>query len=113
MVGRGAWIATVAAGTAMVLAAPVYLVWNTYRARPWDSRTLRVRFEGAQYEAAGYVFRYRVDNRTHRSLRLRPDAAKVIALHEPNQPEVGYAMLNTAIDVAPGDAQVIEIRLNL
>jgi hypothetical protein len=111
---KGAWIGvSLLAGTLLVLAGPVYLLWNTYRVRPWDAHTVKVRFEAVRYEGVGYVFTYRLDNRTHRRLYLRPEWIQIKPVQEGNLPPSGFAGLVAAIDVAAGESQEIELRFAL
>jgi hypothetical protein len=98
---------------AIVVAGPAALVWNQLRPQPWDGRTLRVRFESARYEAAALVFTYRIENRTHRSVRLLPEVTRILVRQPEELPALGYPDLDLPLDLTAQSAQRIEVRLAL
>ncbi len=83
---RVAW----AAACLAVAALPALVLWNAVRPAPWDSRTLRSRFESVRYEAVGLIFTYSVENRAWRSLRLIPEQTQIRLLPVEGQVPAGY-----------------------
>jgi hypothetical protein len=100
-------------GFAIVLAGPAALLWDAVRPEPWDLRTLRVRFESARYESAALVFTYRIENRTHRSVRLLPEVTRILVRQTTDRPPLGYPDLALPLELTAQSAQRIEVRLEL
>src|SRR5689334_16303489 len=105
------WIlAAVMVGSLAVAAGPALLVWQYLRPEPWNPR---VRFEGARYEAGGFVFSYLVENRTRRRLRMLPDATQIRAIQSKGSPEAGHVSVMLPLDVEAYSAQRVEVRMEL
>ena len=101
------------AGTVVVLAPPVLLFWNAIQPEPWDSETLKVRFQSVRYEAGGLVFQYSVQNLTHRTARFLPESTQIRALQPADRPPVGYANLRLPLELPPDSMKEVEVRLEL
>ncbi|MBZ5581736.1 MAG: hypothetical protein LAQ30_05920 [Acidobacteriia bacterium] len=102
-----------AAGFAVALAGPVWLLWDALQPEPWNAQNLRVRFESVRYEAGGLVFRYTVVNRTRRAFRLLPGSTRIRALRRPGLPEPGYPSLGLPLDLDARAANHVELRLEI
>jgi hypothetical protein len=98
---------------AAVLAGPSWLVWNTFRLRPWDASTLRIRFDSVRWERAGLVFTYLVENRTWRDARFLPERAEIKTLQEADVPVAGYPNMSLPLDLPARAWQRVEIRLEI
>jgi len=102
-----------AVGFAVVLAPPMLLFWNAIQPEPWDSNTLKIRFQSVQYEAGGLVFRYSVQNLTHHTARFLPDTTQLRALQPADRPPVGYANVKLPLELPADSMQQVELRLEL
>lgn len=105
--------AALAAGFAIVLAAPVLLFWNAIQPEPWNSSTLKIRYQNVRYEAGGLVFRYVVQNLTRRTARFLPETTQIRALQPADRPPVGYANLKLPLELPAKSVQEVEMRLEL
>ena len=111
---RTGWIgAALGAGFAVVLLPPVLLFWSAIQPEPWNSNTVKIRFQSVRYEAGGLVFRYSVQNLTHRAARFAPDSTQIRALQSADRPPVGYANLRLPLELAAQGTQEVDIRLEL
>jgi hypothetical protein len=113
MDGSARKLGWVLAGAIVVLAAPSALLWHTLQPDPWDAAHVRVRFQSVRYERAGLVFRYQVENRTRRSERFLPDAARIRVVQAANQPVAGYPVIQLPLEFAPHATRQVEVRLEL
>lgn len=114
MAARTGWIGGVLAlGFAVVIAPPALLFWNAIQPEPWDSHTVQIRYQSVRYEAGGLVFRYSVQNLTHRTARFLPDATQIRALQPADRPPVGYANLRLPLELPAEGMQTVDIRLEL
>ncbi len=112
--GRSVLIgAALIAGFAVVLAGPVWLLWDALQPEPWNPQNLRVRFESVRYEAGGLIFRYTVVNRTRRALRFLPESTRIRALRRPDLPEPGYPSVSLPLDLKPRASSHVELRLEI
>ncbi len=108
------WIGLgLAFGLAAVLAGPSWLVWDALRPRPWDSSTVRIRFDSVRYERAGLVFTYLVENRTWRDARFLPEQTQIKPVQDDDIPPAGYANLQLPLDLPAHSEQRVEIRLEI
>jgi hypothetical protein len=111
---RTGWIGgALAIGFAVVVAPPILLFWNAIQPEPWDSNTLKVRFQTVRYEAGGLVFRYAVQNLTHHTAHFNPDTTQIRALQSADRPPVGYANIKLPLELPAESIQVVELRLEL
>ena len=111
---RTGWIGgALAIGIAVVLAPPTLLFWKAIQPEPWNSSTLKIRFQDVRYEAGALVFRYSVQNLTHHTARFLPDATQVRALQPSDRPPVGYANLRLPLELAADAVREVEMRLEL
>ncbi len=100
---RTGWIgAALGAGFAVVLLPPALLFWSAIQPEPWNSNTVKIRFQSVRYEAGGLVFRYSVQNLTHRTARFVADSTQIRALQPADRPEVGYPNLKLPLELAAG-----------
>lgn len=104
---------TLILGLAAVLAGPSWLAWNAFRERPWDARTLRIRFDSVRFDRAGLVFTYVVENRTWRDAKFIPGRAEIKAVQEEDLPTAGYPNLALPLEFPAHQEQRVEIRLEL
>jgi hypothetical protein len=102
-----------ALATLAVLAPPALLFWNTLQPEPWNSRTVRIRFQTIRYEAGGLVFRYSVQNLTHHAARFLPNATQIRALQPAGRPPVGYANVKLPLELPAGALKEVDLRLEL
>jgi hypothetical protein len=100
-------------GLAAVLAAPSWLLWNTFKSRPWDSTTMLIRFDSVRYERAGLVFTYLVENRTWRDARFLPEQTEIKTVQDADLPLAGYPNMILPLDVPAHTLQRVEIRLEV
>src|ERR1035438_6348635 len=106
---RTGWIGgALAAGFAVVLAPPILLFWNAIQPEPWNSNTVKIRFQNVRYEAGGLVFRYVVQNLTHHTARFLPEATQVRARQPAARPPVGYANLKLPLELPAESVQEVE-----
>jgi hypothetical protein len=91
----------------------VLLFWSAIQPEPWDSNTLKVRFLSFQYEAGGLVFRYSVQNLTHRTARFLSDSTQIRALQPADRPPVGYANLKLPLELPAESVKEVDLRLEL
>ncbi|MGO9262546.1 MAG: hypothetical protein ACLQU1_40630 [Bryobacteraceae bacterium] len=106
-------LAFLAAACLGVAALPALLLWNIVRPAPWDSRTLRVRFESVRYEAAGLVFTYSVENRAWRSLRLAPEQTEVRLVQAAGEPPAGFPSFPMPLVLEGHSSLRVELRMEL
>lgn len=99
--------------TLAVLAPPALLFWNALQPEPWNSRTVKIRFETIRYEAGGLVFRYSVRNLTHHAARFLPNATQIRALQPAGRPPVGYANVKLPLELPAGALKEVDLRLEL
>ncbi|HEY1340563.1 MAG TPA: hypothetical protein VGF59_23790 [Bryobacteraceae bacterium] len=97
-------------GLLAVAAGPGLLVWQYLRPEPWNPR---VRFEGARYEAGGFVFTYLVENRTRRTIRMLPDRTEIHAIQTKGSRETGHISVMLPLEVEAHSAQRVEVRMEL
>ena len=111
---RTGWIgAALALGFVVVLTPPLILFWNAIQPDPWDAHTIKIRYQAVRYEAGGLVFRYAVQNLTHRTARFFPDSTQIRALQSSDRPPVGYPNLRLPLELPADSVQQVEIRLEL
>ncbi len=111
---RKGWIGgALTLGFVVVMAPPVLLFWNAIQPEPWDSNTVKIRFQAVHYEAGGLVFRYNVQNLTHHTARFLPEATQIRALQPADRPPVGYANLKLPLDLPAQSVQQVDVRLEL
>ena len=111
---RTGWIGGVLAiGMAVVLAPPTLLFWKAIQPDPWNSSTLKIRFQDVRYEAGALVFRYSVQNLTHHTARFLPEATQVRALQPADRPPVGYANVKLPLELTGDTVRDVEMRLDL
>lgn len=102
-----------ALGFAVVVAPPILLFWNAIQPEPWDTNSVKIRYQNVRYEAGGLVFRYSVQNLTHRTARFLPDNTQVRALQPSDRPPVGYANMKLPLELPADTIQEVEVRLEL
>jgi hypothetical protein len=111
---RTGWIGfAVALGFAVVLAPPVLLFWDAIQPEPLDSRTVKIRFQSVHYEAGGLVFRYTVQNLTHRPARFLPETTQIRALQPSDRPPAGYPNLKLPLELPAEQVEQVDVRLEL
>src|SRR5579872_2481182 len=111
---RTAWIgAFMALGFAVVATPPVLLFWNAIQPQPWNSNTVKIRFQSWHYQAGGLVFRYAVQNLTQRTARFMPESTQIRALQPAGRPPVGYPNLRLPLELPAESVQEVEVRLEL
>jgi hypothetical protein len=104
--------AALAAACLAVAALPAVVLWNAVRPAPWDSRTVRIRFESVRYETTGLIFTYSVENRAWHSLRLVPDQTQIRLLPVEGLVPAGYASFPPMLLEGHSTGHV-ELRMNL
>ena len=108
------WIPwALALGFAVTLLAPGALLWRYLRPEPWNSRTLRTRFEAVRYDRGGLVFTYLLENRTSRSARLLPDRTSIRLVQRADGPGIGYPVMRLPLEIASRSTQHVELRVEL
>jgi hypothetical protein len=100
-------------GFVAVLAGPSWLAWSALRTRPWDARTLKVKFDSVRFERAGLVFTYVVENRTWRDAYFRPEDYEIKPVQEPDVPLAGYVSSSMPIEFPSHAEQRMEIRMEM
>ena len=100
-------------GLAAVLAGPSWFAWDALRPRPWNSTTVRIRFDSVRYDRAGLVFTYLVENRTWRDARFLPEQTQIKAVQDDDIPAAGYANLQLPLELPAHSEQRVEIRLEI
>ena len=96
-----------------VLAPPALLFWNALQPEPWNSSTVRIRFQTIRYEAGGLVFRYSVQNLTRHAAHFLPNATQIRALQPAGRPPVGYANVKLPLELPAGALKEVDLRLEL
>lgn len=96
-----------------VLAPPALLFWNALQPAPWNSNTVKIRFQTIRYEAGGLVFRYSVQNLTHHAAHFLPNATQIRALQPAGRPPVGYANVKLPLELPAGALKEVDLRLEL
>lgn len=97
----------------MVAALPAWLAWSVVRPAPWDSRTLRVRFESVRYEGAGLIFTYSIENRVWRSLRLLPDQTEIQPVAAAGQFPPGHPTFRVPLFLEGHSTERLELKMEL
>ena len=108
---RAQW-AAIAASVLAVTIPPAWLAWSVVRPAPWDSHTLRVRFESVRYEGAGLTFTYSVQNRVWRKLQLLPDQMDIQAVAAGRLPP-GHAAVRAPLILEGHSTERVEVRMEL
>ena len=111
--GRGWTAFGLAVATMAVLAPPALLFWNALQPEPWNSSTVKIRFQTIRYEAGGLVFRYSVQNLTHHAAHFLPNATQIRALQPAGRPPVGYANVKLPLELPAGALKEVDLRLEL
>jgi hypothetical protein len=105
-------VAVLVAACLGVLALPGFLLWNLVRPAPWDSQTLRIRFESVRYQTAALVFTYSVENRAWRSLRLVPEQTEIRMLQAAGAAPAGFPSFPVLL-LEGHSSQRVELRIDL
>src|SRR5437764_12099417 len=112
--GRSLWIGlALTAGFLVVAAPPVMLFWSAIQPEPWNSNTVKIRYQSVRYEAGGLVFRYNVQNLTHQAAHFYPETTQIRALQPSDRPPVGYANVRLPLEIAAQSSQLVAIRPGL
>src|SRR5436309_16083924 len=102
-------VVALALGYALVLLGPGALLWSYLRPEPWNSRTLRVRFEAVRYQAGGLVFTYLLENHTRRSARLLPGATSIRLVHPADGLAIGRPAMRLPLEIEGRSTQRVEL----
>jgi len=112
--GRSLWIGLALTACFLVVTAPpVMLFWSAIQPEPWNSNTVKIRYQSVRYEAGGLVFRYHVQNLTHHAAHFYPETTQIRALQPSDRPPVGYANVRLPLEIAAASSQLVDIRLEL
>jgi hypothetical protein len=102
-----------AAGFAVTLAGPAWLLWHAMEPDFGDRSALDVRFDSMWVDRGAVVFSYVLRNSTSREARLLPaDTAVDVLLSKDGEP-LGYAVMRLPLELAPHASQQVEVRLEV